>query len=221
MKGSKLIYSTIAHKVTIGVSGLLLCGFLATHLLGNLLIYAPADNFKAYNDYAHALHANPLLPIAEIGLLVLFVAHILITTLTVVRNSQARPVRYAVKRSKRGKTAAAAHNIMHLTGVVVLAFIVLHILDMRLGIRFPEVDGVSPAERALQVLHDPLSASLYTLGSLLLGYHVFHGFSSSFQTLGFNHPKYLPLVRRVGVAFAAIVALGFASFPIWANFIRK
>lgn len=218
---ANLLTTTIAQKIIVGLSGLLLCGFLIVHLAGNLLIYLPSGNYAAYNAYAHAIHANALLPVAEIGLLVLFLMHIALTLHLVFKNRSARPHGYAVKRSKRGKTAVSAQNVMHWTGVVVLAFLILHMLDVRFGVRFPEEAGVLPSQRILQVLHDPLSATLYTLGSLLLGYHLYHGFRSGFETLGAANRKITPYLDRIGLVFAVIVALGFASFPLWANFILK
>src|SRR5262245_40145528 len=71
-----ILSSTIAQKVIVGLSGLMLCGFLVVHLVGNLLLYDPTDQYEAYNHYAHALHSMALLPLAEIMLLVLFVAHV-------------------------------------------------------------------------------------------------------------------------------------------------
>lgn len=216
----KLISSTIAQKILIGLSGLALCGFLIAHLAGNFLLYAPGAGYGAYNDYAHALHANPLLPIAEVGLLIFFLLHVAFTIVTIYTNRKARPEGYAVKRSKRGKGALAAHNVMHVTGLVVLVFILLHLLDFRFHVRFP-LDEENPAARAIQVLRDPVSATVYTIGSLLLGYHVLHGFQSGFQTLGANHPRVMPAIRIAGWAFALLVAVGFASFPIWANFFTR
>ena len=213
--------TTIAQKVLVGLSGLMLCGFLVVHLVGNLLIYSPADDYKVYNDYAHAIHTNPLLPAFEIVLLALFLTHVALSIATVVRNRMARPQAYAVKRSKRGKSRLTAHNVMHWTGLVVLAFVLLHLLDFRFAVRYPEQPGVTPAHRALLILHDPLSASLYTVGSLLLGYHLYHGFQSAFETLGAANPRVTPFVRRAGAVFALVVAVGFASFPIWVNLFAR
>lgn len=220
MKGNS-IYSTIAQKLIVGLSGLLLVGFLVVHLAGNFLIYSREGDYKVYNDYAHAIHANPLLPVAEIALLALFLAHVVLTIVLVLRNRRARPDGYAVKRSKRGKSSVVAHNVMHWTGFVVLAFILLHLMDFRFGLRYPEQPGQSPAHRALMILHDPLSAALYTVGSLLLGYHLYHGFQSGFQTLGLSNPRTIPTLRLVGTVLAVVVAFGFASFPVWVNAFSK
>lgn len=217
----KVATTSVAHKIIVGLSGLLLCGFLVAHLAGNFLIYLPADGYKAYNDYAHGLHSLSVLPVIEIGLLAVFLGHVVYAFVTWSRNRGARPQKYAVQRSKRGATGVSAQNVMQWSGIVVLAFILLHLVDMRFGLRFPERPGVTPAERALAVLHDPLSASVYFVGSLLLGYHLFHGFQSAFQSLGFASERMLKKLRVVGILFAALVAVGFASFPFWANVILK
>ena len=64
---SNTVTTTIAYKLIVGLSGLLLCGFLVVHLAGNFLIYDTGGDYESYNHYAHALHANPLLPVAEMA----------------------------------------------------------------------------------------------------------------------------------------------------------
>jgi succinate dehydrogenase / fumarate reductase cytochrome b subunit len=215
------ISTTIAQKLVVGLSGLLLIGFLVVHLAGNFLIYSREGDYRAYNEYAHAIHSNPLLPVAEIALLALFLVHVALTVVLVLKNRRARPQGYEVKRSKRGKSALVAHNVMHWTGFVVLAFVVLHLADFRFGLRYPDQPGQSPAHRALMILHDPLSATLYTVGSLLLGYHLYHGFQSGFQTLGLSNPRTIGALRLLGTVLAVVLAAGFASFPVWVNFFSK
>ena len=219
MKGNSAL-SSVAQKLVIGISGLLLCGFVAAHLAGNLLLYITDGNYKAFNEYAKNLHDFALLPVIEIGLLVLFLVHIVLTLWMQLQSSKARPEGYAVKKSKQGRGAVAAQNIMHLSGLVVLAFILLHLADLRFGLRFNE-DGLSPAQTVLQVLRDPVSAMFYTIGPLLLGYHLFHGFQSSFQSLGLGGDRFMRIVKIVGAVFAVVVAVGFASLPIWVTLLRK
>lgn len=219
MKGNSA-RSTVAQKLFIGISGLFLCGFVVAHLAGNLLLYFTDKNYKAFNAYAEALHASALLPVAEIGLLVLFGAHIVMSLWMQVTNRQARPEGYAVQRSKRRSGAFSAQNVMMLSGLIVLAFIFLHLADLRFGLRFEEA-GLSPSERVLQVLRDPVSAMFYTVGPLLLGYHLFHGFQSSFQSLGLGGDRFTRWTKVVGVIFAVVAAIGFASLPVWVTLFRK
>jgi succinate dehydrogenase / fumarate reductase cytochrome b subunit len=210
--------SSIGKKLVMAVTGLALCGFLVVHLGGNLLLYVGADD---YNRYAHTLHAQQrLLLVAEIGLLILFLGHILLALKTDAENRAARPTGYAVKQTKmdEGPLASPASSVMMVTGIVVLAFLLVHLSDFNLfdlrhdaGTKSPE-----PFVKALVILRDPISAIVYIVGSAFLGYHVLHGFQSAFQTLGVNHPKYTPIIRFFGFVLAITVAIGFGSFPFWA-----
>jgi succinate dehydrogenase / fumarate reductase cytochrome b subunit len=201
------------------VTGLGLCGFLAVHLAGNLLLYAGAEE---YDHYAHTLHARKiLLPIAEVGLLLLFVGHIWLALTTNRDNNAARPVGYAMRQSKMPPSglAAPASSVMFATGIVVLLFLVLHLSDFKFALR-PH-SGDTPFTKAIAVLNDPLSAIVYVVGSIVLGYHVLHGFQSAFQTLGIDHPRYTPLIKALSFVFAMTVAVGFGAFPLWAWAFRR
>jgi succinate dehydrogenase / fumarate reductase cytochrome b subunit len=218
--------STIGKKLVMAVTGLGLCGFLVVHLAGNLLLYAGPEKYDQYADSIHAQEA--LLAVAEVGLLVLFVGHIWLAFTTNRENIAAREIPYAMRQSKRPPSALAApaSSMMYATGIVVLLFLLLHLSDFRfneyvikLGVR--QHGGETHFARAVNILHDPLSAVVYVLGSCVLGYHVLHGFQSAFHTLGINHPKYTPFIKFLGVLFAITVALGFGSFPLWAWAFQK
>src|SRR4029079_18759866 len=96
----------------------------------------------------------------------------------------------------------------------VLLFVLLHLVDFRFELRHHE-EGEAPYAKAKAILSDPLSAIVYIVGSIALCYHLVHGFQSALQTLGFNHPKYTPSIKLLSYAFGAIIAIGFASFPLW------
>jgi len=208
--------SSIGKKIVMAITGLALCGFLVMHLGGNLLLYVGAEH---YNHYAHTLHAQAiLLWIAELGLLVLFVAHIWLAFSTKFENDAARPTAYAVKQTKmeEGPLAAPASSTMFITGIVVLLFLILHLWDFKFEHFSNQFENLTPYVKARVLLRSGLTFVVYIVGSLFLGYHVLHGFQSAFQTLGINHPKYTPAIRFLSVAFGIVVALGFASFPLWA-----
>ena len=212
----KAFSSSIGKKLLLAITGLALCGFLVAHLGGNLLLYVDA---KTYNAYAEALHAQKiLLPIAEVGLLGMFVLHLANALRTNQENSAARPVGYEMRQSKQPPSAflKPASSVMYGTGIVVLLFLLLHLSDFRFGIRNPAASELEPFERARVLLRDPLTTIVYIIGSCALGYHVSHGLQSALQTLGVNHPKYNGLFRTFSKAFGLIVAVGFGSFPIWA-----
>lgn len=211
----KALSSSVGKKVLMAITGLGLCGFLVAHLAGNLLLYAGPE---AYNHYAESLHAQQvLLVVAEIGLLLLFVVHIGLSLKLTQENQSARPVGYEMKQSKlpEAPLVKPAHDIMFGTGIVILLFLILHLADFKFGVRGIAPDGETPFEKALRVLKDPLTFAVYIIGSLVLGYHVLHGFQSAFQSLGLNHPKYTPTIKKLSVVFALVVALGFGSFPLY------
>ena len=218
----RALSTTIGQKLVIGATGLLLCGFLIVHLAGNLLLFIGPEH---YNKYAHKLHENELLPLAEAGLFVLFLLHILLAFTTASANTRARPIGYRQKHSKLTSVFIwHAHNYMFLTGAIVLGFLLLHLSDMRfanLNLRLPHDATMDPAAHALHILKDPVSASVYLFGSLILGFHLAHGFQSAFRSLGLNHPKYTPLIGKLSILFGVVIGLGFASMPAWFYFMQQ
>lgn len=209
--------TSIGKKIIMALTGLALCGFLIVHLGGNLLLYVGPEE---YNHYAHALHAQKiLLPVAEIGLLVLFLGHILLAFKTNSENIASRPIDYAMKQSKmeEGALGAPASSVMYATGIVVLLFLLLHLADFKFELRHTgEIKNLEPFAKARVLLGDWITLLVYLVGSAVLGYHVLHGFQSAFQTLGCSHPRYTPMIKFLSFVFAVIVAVGFGSFPLWA-----
>ena len=195
-----------------GLTGLFLCLFLAIHLAGNFLLYV--GDGRAYNEYAHKLHANPnLLLMAEIPLYLAIVIHLYLAFTTSRDNVNARgPVGYKEKRTKiyNRILGIQPESMMFFTGAVVLIFMAIHIYDFKSR----DEDVYEPYQWAVLILSSMTTKIVYVVGCLFLGVHVSHGFRSAFQSLGLNHPKYNKLIDRASIAFALIVAIGFASFPI-------
>lgn len=209
----RLLTSSVGRKFVMGFTGLGLCGFLVVHLAGNLLLYAGAER---YDHYAHTLHQQEWLPLAEAGLFALFLLHIYLAFTTTYDNRNARRAGYAMKQTKQDLAMVAPpHNWMFLSGAIVLGFLILHIVDMKLALR-SDIDyaGKGPAAIAVSVLTNPISAAVYLIGSATLFFHLWHGFASAFQSLGLNHPKFTPTIKRVGYLFAIVIAVGFFSLPI-------
>ena len=94
-KAVKYINSSIVKKQTMGVAGLLLCGFIVMHFLGNLLVFVSP---KAFNIYAHTLTSNPLIYLAEAGLLANFLVHVGVGVKLTIENNNARPQKYYMKQ---------------------------------------------------------------------------------------------------------------------------
>ena len=219
----RLLSSSIGQKFVMGITGLLLCGFLAAHLAGNLLLFAGAE---AFNEYAHALHKQwELIAIAEVGLLVLFLMHVYLAVVTSIGNVKARSQHYLLKQTKVPNRVIGANSWMFASGAVVLGFVILHLIDLRLGLRgdlkyLAETDPEAPYRNTVAVLSNPISRMVYFVGVVILGVHLSHGFASAFQSLGLNHPKYMPLIKWIGRIFAVVIAVGFASIVVFVPGIR-
>ena len=221
-----LLSSSIGQKFVMGITGLLLCGFLVVHLAGNLLVYVGAD---AYNKYAKELHSMMLLPVAETGLFLLLFAHIALAFKLTSDNRKARQITYHEKQSKIqeppsifGRTPMGrTSSWMFISGSIILIFLIMHMIDMKLHLN-PTVDYKDQSSYGIivQVLGSVLSAPIYIVGTIVLGFHLSHGFWSAFQSLGLNHPKYTPWIKKLAILFAIVIAAGFVSLPLWGFFIR-
>lgn len=209
---SRTFRSNIGRKVLVGITGLALVGFLAIHMLGNLQIFKADDSF---NKYADGLHGLPGFQIIEIGLILFFVLHIALVMWLTMENKAARGDQgYAVSKSKLklSPLKVLASKTMALSGIIMLAFLIVHVADFRL-----EHDNITDLKATVVTeLQIPWKAALYIVGSLLAGWHIFHGIQSSFRSIGFHHKRYTPLIEKVGIALAIILGLGFAAIPLYA-----
>jgi succinate dehydrogenase / fumarate reductase cytochrome b subunit len=208
----RVLTSSVGRKLLMAATGLLLIGFLVAHLSGNLLIFVGAD---AFNEYSHALVSNHLIYLAELGLLVLFVLHLVSGILVTRVNAAARPQGYAVKR-RAGHTSnkSWASTTMIVSGLIVLVFVPLHLVTFKFGAWY--TDAQHPEMRdlhrlVLEVFRDPLHVAWYEIAMLVIGFHLWHGFASGFETLGLASR---PGMRRFSKLLAVVIAGGFAVIPI-------
>ncbi len=219
-------WTTIAKKFINGLTGVGLIIFVIFHLLGNLTLLSP--NSETFNSYAKSLHdLGGLLYAAEIGLLALFIIHI-VTAITVwIQGRRARPVPYRVIASRGAPSRKSIYSVsMIITGIALMAFVIWHVLTFRFG---PGVaDGyatVIKGEEARDLYRlvneffgNPVYVVIYVAFMIGLGFHLRHGFWSAFQSLGINHPKYSPAIYAVGFLSAIVLAVGFVLLPIWIHF---
>lgn len=208
---SKTIGSSIGKKLLMALTGLSFCGFLTTHLLGNLTVYGGSDLFLSYVHHLHSM--GVLIPVAEVGLLTLFVIHVIVGIVLFLKNSASRPNRYAVNKNAGGRTLGS--GTMPYTGLVILGFIIYHLVNLRFA------DHV--AQNAWQILTaelaSPLNTGLYIAAMVFVAVHVSHGFWSLFQTVGLSHPKYMPAIKGFGVLFSLVVGIGFGFIPVFLMFL--
>ncbi len=212
--------SSVGTKILLGVSGLLLFGYLVIHLLGNLMVFAGQETF---NRYAHALAANPLVIPAEIALLIFFAVHIYKAVAMWTSNQRARPIAYQ-KKAWAGHTSrkSISSATMIWTGIAILIFVVVHVAHIKYGAWYEVGD---PPVRDLYRTEVEVFSSLawvvvYVVAMVLVGFHIRHGFSSAFQSLGASHPIYTKRLLALGTLLAVFIGGGFAVIPIWVYLTR-
>jgi len=195
-----------------GLTGLLLVGFLVEHLHGNLKLLEDPSG-EAFDGYVAFLQGfGPLLTVAEIGLGLLFLAHVYLALRLTQENWQARKQRYVVRNNRGASTPGSVS--MFFTGALILGYLVKHLIDFRLASGFfDDPDGMVKS-----TLSRPAHGLVYLVAALVLGVHLSHGFRSAFQSLGVNHPRWNPVLETLGKLVAFVFAVGFAAFPIYFMF---
>jgi succinate dehydrogenase / fumarate reductase cytochrome b subunit len=212
--------TTIGKKYLMGVTGLVWVGFVMAHMAGNMLILiSPA----LYNAYGHAIVSNkPLLYVAEAALVFAIAAHASLGILLTKENRSARPRGYAVNPNGE-KGASVASKTMAPQGALILAFVISHLNTFKYGSYYAtNVNGVEMRDLhrlVLEVFRQPGYVVWYVVCLVLLGFHLSHGVGSIFQSLGLKNDKWAPTIKKLSVAYAVIVALGFLSQPIYVFFI--
>ena len=214
------VRSSVGAKQLMAVTGLGLVLFAIVHMIGHLGMFSGRDH---YNAYAHFLQGlGGLKWIARGGLLTIFVVH-MITGISLARaNAAARPQKYVVQRYTRTTFYA---RTMALTGLVVLAFIVYHLMHFTLGWIQPDYfhhtdDKGRYDAYSMFVLGFKNTGILisYLVAVTLLCLHLAHGAGSWLQSLGLNHPKYAVITKNAGPALALILIAGYLAPPLGVAF---
>lgn len=208
--------STVGSKILIGLTGLLLFGFLITHLAGNLTVFGGSE---AFNAYTYKLESTkPLLYVAEIGLLLIFVLHVFKTVGGYLRNRAARPTGYTEKRGA-GHTSrkSVSSTSMIVSGLTILAFVVIHIRSFKFGPYYVEAaTGHRDLFRVMvDAFQNPLIVGFYVVSMVLIGMHLNHGISSATQSLGLATRRTGGGFVLIGRVLALVIAGGFAVLPIY------
>jgi succinate dehydrogenase / fumarate reductase cytochrome b subunit len=201
--------TTIGKKAVMAVSGIVLAGFVAGHLLGNLQVFLGADQF---NGYARTLRRLPeLVWSVRLLLLVMIALHIWSSLQLAVIKSDARPVGY-VKHTSAGSSYAS--RTMYMSGPILAAFVVYHLMQFTFGTGgtpYDPYDAYGNVIAGFRVL--PVSA-FYILAMALLCLHLRHGLWSILQTLGFHHPVHMARLKKAANVVSLLIFLGFISIPL-------
>lgn len=227
----KTFSSTIGAKTLMAITGLLLLGFVIGHLVGNLQVFAGREKL---NDYAEFLkNSGPLLWGTRIGLLAIVAVHLGAALRLKARSRAARPIPYVMVTPQ--KTTLAARTML-MSGLVILAFVVYHLLHFTVGTLWPAeyhlteqvirpvlVSGAPQLETysrhdvygmVIAGFKNPWIVLSYVVAQILLALHLSHGVSSAFQTLGVSHPALAFLKSRLGPTLAVLIFVGYVSIPM-------
>jgi succinate dehydrogenase / fumarate reductase cytochrome b subunit len=175
-----------------------------------------------FNSYAHFMTTFPLIKIVSYLLYVSILLHSVDGLLLARSNKAARETRY-VKYNGKANASWSSRN-MAILGTLTLVFLIIHMKSFWYEMHFGNIptyitsDGDELKDLysiTVAAFQQPWYAVFYVISMMGLGFHLWHGFSSSFQTLGINHAKYTPIIEILGKAFSVIISLAFASIPIY------
>jgi succinate dehydrogenase / fumarate reductase cytochrome b subunit len=202
--------STLGKKVVMGVTGLIMIGFVILHMVGNLQVFLGREKLNAYGAMLHGpLHEVTL--VLRAVLLLSLVLHVVAAVQLTLLDRAARPVGYARKVSQ---AATPASLTLRIGGVLLLVFIILHLLHFTTGQIHPDFIEGDVYHNLLSGLSSPLVAILYIVAMAAVGLHLYHGAWSSFRSLGAAQPRPNPLHRPIARVIAVVVWLGFTVIPV-------
>ncbi|MFZ9381043.1 MAG: succinate dehydrogenase cytochrome b subunit [Ilumatobacteraceae bacterium] len=217
------LYSTaVGKKYVMAISGLAMIGFVVFHMIGNLKMYFGQADLDHYAEFLKEL-LYPIAPkgvvlwILRGGLIAMLVLHLHAAWSLTRLNRHARAVKYQGPRDYQ--VANFASRTMRWTGIIVLAYLVWHLLDLTFGtVNAIGTDGEfvrgEVYNNVVRSLDRPVVAAFYVVANILLGIHLFHGAWSFFQSLGWNNPRFNAWRRGFAVGIATVVVVGNVSFPV-------
>ncbi|MBV6420801.1 MAG: hypothetical protein DAHOPDDO_02064 [Ignavibacteriaceae bacterium] len=207
--------SSIGKKLIMAVTGSFLIIFLIVHLIGNITLFFGAN---AFNGYVATLDViKPLIRVIEVVLLTAFVLHIFNGTKLWIENKRARDINYKVNGSSENSNVYS--RTMFLSGSIIFIFLISHLGTFFWRFNVYDPMGLADIHQYFDIVVYFFGiwwyVILYIIAMILLGIHLNHGFQSAFQTFGWNHKTYFPLIQKIGTIYAVIMSIGFASMPVY------
>ena len=205
---SSFVRSSIGKKLIMSLSGLFLITFLIVHLSVNLTLLISEESFNAAS---HFMETNPIIQAMQFVLAAGFIIHIVYGIMLTLQNRRARgSVRYAA--NKVGVTSSISSRSMIISGIIILLFLIIHIRDFFVPMKFSEV--ANNYELVAAKFANPVFVAIYIISFLLLGLHLSHGFQSAFQSIGASHKKYTPVIKALGQIFFIGTSIGFVLIAV-------
>lgn len=209
------------RKTLIALTGLFLCVFLVVHLSANAILLLPNDlASELYNSYSHTLRENPLITVVAYLLYISIIVHAVVALLITIKNKRAKPTKYVVNHSQQNSSWYSRN--MGILGTLILIFIVIHLANfwarIKLGIGEEVLIDANGYKDVFSVTYELFQniwfVLFYSILSIPLAFHLYHGLKSGFKTLGFYHKKGLKVLAKVSLVYAVVMGVGFGIIPI-------
>jgi succinate dehydrogenase / fumarate reductase cytochrome b subunit len=217
-KALSFLETTIGKKVVMALSGLVLFGFVIAHMLGNLQVLMGPEVFNAYAIGMHSLPA-PIFWGGRAVILIAFVLHVTMALQLVTRTAAARPVPYTKKKNERTTYAALT---MKMSGLTLLFFVLYHLAHFTFpGVAMGAYEHLGYTQVYSNFVNGfsiPWVTALYVAAMISLGFHLYHGSFSLFQTLGLVHPKRNHIIKGAAQIVALTVTTGNIILPLSVTF---
>ena len=199
------------------ITGIFIIVFVAVHVSGNSLLFKN-DGGLAFNAYSSLMSTNPLIQMVSKVNYALILLHVIYAIVLTRKNQSARPVGYAIPGGSVS-SSWASRNMM-LLGIILFVFLIIHLRGFWYEMHYGNLGLDSNGNKDLYAIvvaaySQWWYAGIYVISMIALSFHLSHGFSSTFQSLGLNHTKYTPFIKLVGRLFSIIVPLLFALMPIY------
>ncbi len=211
--------TSVGKKYAMAISGIVLLGFVLSHMVGNLKMYLGAQTFDHYAEFLREM-GEPLFPRTvllwgvRLVLIGAFIIHFHCAYALTMQNRRARKPADGYQSPRDYIAASFASRTMRWGGIIILLFLIWHLADLTWGWANPDfVRGEAYANVTASLQRIPVTI-LYIAANIALGFHIAHGAWSIFQSLGINNPKYNAARRIFARGFAAVIVLGNISFPI-------
>ncbi|MDG3583293.1 succinate dehydrogenase cytochrome b subunit [Galbibacter pacificus] len=216
---SGMLNSTIARKVAMALSAIFLLIFLLQHFIIN---FTSVISENTFNELSHFMGTNILIQFVMQPILIFAVVfHFVMGFILEIKNKKARNIKYASFKGSTNTTWVSRNMIY--SGLVILAFLVLHFIDFWLPelnykyIQFNPEDPTRYYHELVEKFHNPIRVGAYVVAFVLLALHLLHGFQSAFQSVGLNN-KFTPALKTFGKYFAIIIPLGFIFIALFHHF---
>jgi len=213
-----IAWSSVGKKVITGLTGLCLMGFIIVHLIGNLTLFIGPGAFNHYAHFLETMLHGWAIYVMEAGLITIFLFHMVSAFFVAWTDKRkAREVGYKYSQDAGGKSRKTlASRSMIYTGILIIIFAVMHVKMFKYGNHEIDSAGVKNLYKVVvTAFKSPVFSGFTVLVMILLGLHLRHGFWSAFQSLGWTNDRYLPVLTKVALVFAILLAIGFVVIPVY------